>query len=241
MSSAYLLDAVEISNLHTSRRNFATGRMQFMRKDPRHSAATAYREWLADLPRLTGMSLTAIAKDLGMAASTLTRPLKPGDPGTSTGNARTIDRIISRYGVPPPQFFPDRKVPPRGLMEDAVPYAADAGDALTQALRALIGGRNNIDAWTLRTRSLELEGFMPGDVVLVDLSARPQPGDAVCAQVYDWARMKAETVMRVFESAGAINLLMTRTMDPGLQKPLVIDNERVVVKGVVLPHRLRAA
>jgi hypothetical protein len=75
--------------------------------------------------------------------------------------------------------------------------------------------------------------------VLVDLNATPKPGDAVCAQVYDWKRMKAETVMRIFEKAPPIEILLTKSLDPNLQEPLVVDGERVVVKGVILKSRLQ--
>jgi hypothetical protein len=29
------------------------------------------------------------------------------------------------------------------------------------------------------------------------------------------------------------------SLDEGLRRPLVVDNDQVVIKGVVLPHRLR--
>lgn len=174
----------------------------------------------------------------------MTNPLKAGDPGTSTLNANTIDKIVAKYGVPPPgsnaEFVAAAKPRPT-FQEEAAPFTGGINDPLTNAVHALAAGRNGVDAWTLKTRALELDGFLPGDVVLVDLNAAPHHGDVVCAQVYDFGSMKAETVMRVFENAGPIKILVSRTMDRSLQQSLVVDDDRVIVKGVLLPHRLRAA
>lgn len=209
------------------------------------ATAALHREWLRSLPARTGKSLTRLADDLGMARSTLTRPLKKDDPGTSTLHAATIDKIVLATGVSPPgtaaQPTPTAVRSLRGFAEDAVPFTPDHQDGVTAAVRALIAGRNGIDPWRLKTRALELAGFMPGDVVLVDLNATPQPGDAVCAQVYDWQTMRADTIMRVFERAAPVNLLVSRSMDPALQQPIVVDGERVVVKGVILRHRFGMA
>lgn len=120
-----------------------------------------------------------------------------------------------------------------------MPYQAEPGDSVEKLLRAIGGDRNAIVPWELNTRALELAGYLPGDVVLVDLNATPKPGDAVYAQLYDWPGRKAQTVMRIFERAGPINLLVAKTTDPGLAQPHIVDGERVVIKGVLMPHRLR--
>lgn len=76
---------------------------------------------------------------------------------------------------------------------------------------------------------------MPGDVVVVDLAATPTRGDVVCAQVYRWHEGKAETVFRIFEPP----YLVAASAAPALRMPLVVDNDRVMIKGVVT-HSLRA-
>lgn len=206
------------------------------------SAAALHREWLRGLPGLTGKSLTAIAEDLGIAKTTLTRPLKPDDPGTSTLSATTIEKIVARYGVAPPGADPAHFTrPTSGMAEDAAPYAPASGGTLEKAIEVLTEGRAGIDPWVLRTDALELEGFFPGDIVLIDLNATPQPGDMVCAQVYDWKRMKGETIMRMLQRAAPVDLLLTRSRGGNEQAPLVVDGERVIIKGVLLKHRLRAA
>jgi SOS-response transcriptional repressor LexA len=81
----------------------------------------------------------------------------------------------------------------------------------------------------LRSRCLEVAGYVPGDVLMVDMNAKPEQGDVVCAQVYDRLG-RAETVFRIFEDP----FLVASSLDGTFFKPLLIDNERVVVRGVVV-------
>lgn len=209
---------------------------------PRGTKATArlHREWLRTLPKVTGKALTRLAQEINIAPSTLTRPLKEGDDGTSTLNATTIEKIVAATGVQPPAQLgapaPGRRAA-RGFGEEAAPYQIGPDDPIAAAIAALVGERNGVAPWVLRSRAVELAGFLPGDVLLLDLNATPQPGDLVCAQVYDWPRMKAESVVRVFERAPPIELLLARSYEH--HQPLVVDGERVQIKGVFLPHRFR--
>lgn len=203
-----------------------------MRQKP--DAASVYREWLRRLPTLTGKSHTAMAGEINVAVSTLTRPLKADDPGTSTPNQRTIDKIVARYGVAPPDFGVPLRGPLRGFSEDAAPYEAAGSDPLAGALRALIAGRPGADAWVIKTRAIELLGYLPGDVVIVDPDQVAQPGDAVCAQInIDFRRGTAETVMRVYERAGASHVLLAASLDPVFRAPIAVD-DRVAIKGVII-------
>lgn len=215
---------------------------------PRGNSSTArlHRDWLKNLPTATGKTLTRIAQEIKIAPSTLTRPLKEGDDGTSTLHANTIAKVVSHTGVAPPAELEGPLTPGRrgGLSfgEEATPYKPQPNDPVESALQALRAERPALAAWVLRTRALELAGFLPGDVVLVDLgNVDPRPGDAVCAQVYGWPSMKAETVMRVFERASGVNLLVAKSADASVNQPHVVDGEKVLIKGVLLPHRLRPA
>jgi hypothetical protein len=206
------------------------------------TTAKLHRDWLRRLPELTGKSRTAIADEIGIARTTLTKPLKPTDPGTSTLNATTIEKIVIRYGIPGPGSADDPGVIPgkkAALAQDAQPYVASEGGSFETAVRALVGDRMNVKPWRIETRAVEMEGYLPGDVVLVELGAKPHHGDIVCAEVFDLERGRADTVMRVFEEAGPVKLLVAKTMDPKLQRSLVVDGDRVAVRGVLWPHRLR--
>lgn len=195
-----------------------------------------HREYLQRVIAHTGKPATRIAKEIGIAASTLTRLLKAPEGSTATLHARTISKLQAYGGISLFGGEASTASGPRGLAEDAVLFDAKSADpAVSAALRALIGGRQAADPWTIRTRALEGIGYVPGDIVIVDLGRQPSPGDVVCAQVYDWGRSDAETVMRVYEPP----FLVAASLDQQLRRPLMVDNERVIIKGVVLPHRLR--
>ena len=200
------------------------------------------RAYLRDTLKELGIKPSAMARAIELAPSTFTRFMKEPDSSEKTLSARTMSKVEQLRQANSDSIVPtSAQAAWQSFHEEAVQFIAEGvADAdFLKALQALIADRPGIDPWTLRTRSLELEGFMPGDIVLVDLNASPRPGDAVCAQVYDRGHTKAETVMRVFQNAGPVNLLVTRTMDPHPAKPLVVDNDRVLIRGVLLPHRLR--
>lgn len=229
-----LLDDVASHRLHTSGRLVATGKMHLSKIN--HPSAALYRAWLRRLPDLTGKTLTAIAKEIGVAPSTLTRPLKPDDPGTSTPNQTTIDKIVARYGVAPPAFaapaLARRSL--RGFSEDAAPYSPEKMDGLGDAVLALAAGRNNAGPWIMKTKALDLAGLLPGDVVIIDFGLEPQIGDMVCAQVsLDFQRGAVETVIRIYERAGAANVLVGASTDPAFRSPISVD-DRVTIKGVAV-------
>jgi hypothetical protein len=196
-----------------------------------------HRDFVRRVVKRTGKAATRIAKELGIAPSTLTRLLREPDDSTSTLHARTLRMLEEYSGL---AFGPGGEqggapgTP--GFREEAVPFDTKGADpALSAAIKALIAGRKAADPWTIKTKSLERIGFMPGDVVIVDLGMRAQAGNAVCAQVYDVRSGTAETVMRLYEPP----YLLTASLDEALRRPLVVDDEQVTIKGVVLPHRLR--
>jgi hypothetical protein len=199
-----------------------------------HETSRQHREYLRRVVAHTGKPPTRIAKEIGIAASTLTRLLK--EDSAATLHARTISKLQEYSGVS--LFGGDTAAlpGPRGLAEDAVPFDAGSADpAVSAAIKALIGGRKSVDSCTIRTRALECIGYVPGDIVIVELGRAPAPGDVVCAQVYDWGRSEPETVLRIYEPP----VLVSATLDEQLRRPLVVDNVRVIIKGVVLRHRLR--
>ena len=223
--------------LHTSGRAFATGTPALPPK-PDRVTARLHRDWLKSLPAIAGKPLGQIARDIKVAPSTLYRPLQEGDDGISTLHANTIAKVVAHFGVPPPTDVAGAApAARRGFGEDAAPFEI-ATDPISQAITALIGDANGVTPWTVRTRAVELAGILPGDVVLLDLNRAAKPGDIVCGQVYDWQRMRAETVIRLFDRAPPVDLLLPRSLDTGFRAE-VIDGERVTVKGVILPHRLR--
>lgn len=184
-------------------------------------------QWLAFIRQVKGWSDADIARQTGRNASTLSKFLN--DPENAAQlSARTVALIEQASGIP--AYQSENVVKPRGLAEvESTPYEAEQVTAIDGAVRALKGERNAVDPWILRSRSLEAAGYIPGDILMVDLNARPSPGDVVCAQVYDRTG-KAETIFRLYEHP----FLVAASLDAALLKPHLIDNDRVVVRGVVI-------
>ncbi|MGX9389787.1 helix-turn-helix domain-containing protein [Nitrobacteraceae bacterium UC4446_H13] len=191
--------------------------------------------WLVNLGIARRMTATELARGADLDPSTLTRFKK--DPSRLLSTL-TLQQLSTRWEFP---LTPDLGgLIEAGLAEEATPYKSPSSTSqMVAALNALRFGRNNCDPWTVNSRALEAIGVMPGDIVLVDLSAEPRDGDAVLAQVYDFDRMKAKTVWRRFRQSGDLRLLVSASFEPEAEPPLLVNGRDVAIKGVVLPHRLR--
>lgn len=195
-------------------------------------------EWLQAVKAATGLSSTALANKAKVAQSTITNFEKPDWPHPLS--TRTVTKIENATGM---RMGPQPR--PRGMRDsEAEPFDPNgAVDPISVLLRQAVTSSNALACWTLQSRALESAGYLPGDVLIVDMNAKLAPGDVVCAQLYDWARSRAETVFRIWEPPA----LVSATMDPDLRKPFVVDSENVVIKGVVVgtlrprPVRPRAA
>lgn len=179
------------------------------------------RTWLRDAIRSSGLTATEVARRAGLSSTTLTRPVREG-PYNSTISTHTIDKVAEVTGYPPPEGLGrPRMRSARGFAEpDAIPYQAP--ESIEFAARS---GR---DWWLVKSRVLDLEGYLPGDRVLVDLREPPLPGDIVVAQVMS-ERGEPETVFRKFEPP----FLLTRSTVSDSGKPILVDYERVSIMGVV--------
>jgi hypothetical protein len=196
----------------------------------REQISRQHGEFLRQVVELTGKPPTRIAKEIGVAASTLTRVLKAGSTGTFRADTLSKLQEYLRSHV-----HSDTSAPlgSPGLAEEAVQFDAESADpAVSAAVTALIGTREAVPR-TVLARALECRGYLPGDTVIVDLGREPAPGDIVWAEVFSSDRSRVE-VMRIYQPP----VLAAATLDRQLQLPIVVD-ARVTIKGVVLPHRLR--
>lgn len=211
-----------------SARTNVYGPMAKPKSTARADVRDTQRAWLRQIVRDTGKSLTQIAAEAHVSHTTLTRFDRPEYAGTL--NTLTVQQIAEAMGVEPPKGINPAETPVRrmGPQRDAEPFAANDETDPHGAVKALIGNRPGAAPFRMKTRALELRGYLVGDVLIVDVNAMPREGDIVCAQVYDFAG-NAETVMRVYEKL----VLTAATLDPELQKPLFVDGERVAVMGVV--------
>lgn len=189
--------------------------------------------WLQAILARTGETPSALARRAGLATTTLTRFLN--DPDADMLGLRSIAKIAHVAGAVPigaPMPGAPRSM---GLAEgDALPYADYPQKSASEpAVAALIAGRNAVDPWVLRSAALAAVGYLAGDILIVELNRLPAAGNVVCAQVYNWAARTAETVFRLYEPP----FLVAQPIDPALaaslRRPLVVDNDRVVIRGVV--------
>ncbi|MCW5697945.1 MAG: hypothetical protein KIS96_14590 [Bauldia sp.] len=187
-------------------------------------------DWVkAIMAHLGVTSANALALLAGINPANIQRPLSENYKGKF--GVDTIAKIAAAAKVRPMEF-PNR---PSGLAEpEASQFVFDMGkDAIDsnvdRAVRELTRGRNGRDPWVIHSHALELSGILPGDVVIVDLNMQPHPKDIVCAQIYQWSTMRAETVFRVYEPP----YLLTNSMRFGTSKPLLVDGNEVIIRGVV--------
>lgn len=194
-------------------------------------ARRVIREWLLKVADETGKSLSKIAAEAGLTVSTVTRAAyKPEHPHVLSTSS--IAKISKLTGIAPPSDLLGALAgsPGRELAEhEAAPYVfAKQESEADAAVRSFIAGRSGIDAWVLRSRALDLAGYLPGDVVFVDLKAKPRAGDVVCAQIYDFDRGKAETIWRIYEPP----YLVAASTDTTLRRPE--RDDAAAIKGVII-------
>lgn len=197
------------------------------------------RDFLNRVLTRTGWSPTVLARKAKLDHSTLSRFLTGGREGHALRHS-TIRKIELASGLSFLGALPldaARPANPEGFAEsEATPLSLS--DVADPVLAAAMNGRNNVDPWLLRSRALENLGYRPGDTLLVELGAMPRQGDIVCGQVYDWQKGSAETVFRSFQPP----YLVAQTGDERLQRPMLVDDSHVVIKGVVtLSYRQRHA
>lgn len=184
--------------------------------------------WIKAILEATGWDQTRLAREARLDPSTISRFMREAVPGARL-SANTIERIEALGIIPAFETAPPAK--PRGFEEnEASPFHSDGnGDPFNNAIAAAKNGRNGLDAWKLNNRSLELAGYLPGDVLMVDLNEEARTGDVVCAQLY-LRDDRAETIMRIYEEP----YLVAASADPLLRKPLTIGRDPVIIRGVVV-------
>lgn len=224
-SRSFIPDAVFGDEMHTTWviSDHYKGRFEVPKSiDIRESLRDESREWLQRVCDSTGLTVSAIAKKAGVSDSNLRKLMREPDWPHPLSDA-VKRKISAATGVPLPGEQRPRQVP--GLAEpDVRHYQPGPAEEIP------FSGRNGADWWSVETKLLNLEGYMPGDLVLVDLNETPRSGDVVVAQVTQSGNGKVETVFRKYEPP----FLTCRTTEASYPRPELVDGERVIVMGVVV-------
>ncbi len=201
---------------------------------------------LEALRRRSGLSRPQVARQIAMPVTSYIHYEKTyKKKALPLALCEGLAAVFAKKGIPQAEVLAlagldryeiDEAIRVQGLSQsDVVQYLAPpANGAVTggsAALRdALWPGRANADLWQVKSRALELAGYLPGDFVVVDLDRAPAGGDVVCAQVYDWDTRTAQTILRLYEPP----FLMPASQSALFRKPEIVDDDRVVIKGVVV-------
>jgi transcriptional regulator with XRE-family HTH domain len=193
--------------------------------------AEQQRSYILGVMSRTGWSQTVLAQRAGLDPSTLSRFLSPERPGHALRES-TLRKIAQASRVP----WSDQNPPVAGFAEsEATPLIASHNDVLTALIAGLAAEGHNIDPWCLKSAVLENAGYRRGDILLVKLGETPLPGDVVCAQIFDWAKSRAETVFRIYHPP----YLVAASSDLSALKPLLLDDAAISLRGVVI-HTIRS-
>ena len=94
------------------------------------------------------------------------------------------------------------------------------------------GSKPGVDIWTVKSTSMALGGYLPGDHIVVDShqSESCKAGDVVLAQVYNWKNGTAITLLRRFEPP----VLISTSPIPGDNEVHVLDGKNVSIVGRVI-------
>jgi transcriptional regulator with XRE-family HTH domain len=205
------------------------------RSEMREQIRTKQQQWLQGIINLTGLNPSQMASRANVSDTTITRLLNnPRYKGTL--QQETIERLKATYNVPGPEEF-SGKAPFLVGFAEAERIELDR-EGLAQVAGALGCQRNSVIYWRLKTPAIEQVGYLPGDILAVDLQAQAAPQDVVCAVYHDRGHGADATIWRVYDPPFLVGASHDRTAF----KPMLVDNHQVTIRGVVIasmrPHPL---
>ena len=190
------------------------------------------KRWIAAIAQHLQLSASELARRAGLATSTITRYLND-QTGAIGISQRSLDAISQYSGFLPHQMPGAARA--HGFSEpEAVPYSYDATEVrpewLDGAVAAVIGDATHKAAWVMKSSALDMIGIMPRDIMVIDMNRSPSAKDIVCVQITDFATGSAETLFRYYDAPFAV----ARSAKLGHIKPLLVDNEAIQIRGVVV-------
>ncbi len=198
-------------------------------------------KWFKAQQKRLGLTSFDLATAIGRDRSVISRII-------NGGQAMTLDqaRIFAEmFGVPLSEMVergglanrPTAQMLSPGFTEsDAAAWVPGPGlgeAAAVRGIAAVLGAdRPGVDIWRVRSRAMQMAGYMPDDYMLVDTHAadRVRSGDVVIAQVYNSIAATATTVLRRLLSP----VLVTASADQGEVTAHIVDGVNVLVRGKVV-------
>lgn len=182
---------------------------------PMNAARKRQMEWLEEVLTKTGLSINQLAEKAKIDPSTIYK-FQSGD--SEQLRDRTLLRLAQVAQSPPPE------VP--GLSDgDAVQFDYSNMPDLSE-----MPGEGRYFPLKITSTAVEKAGIAPGDILIFDSKATPETGDIVCAQVIDYRLGTGDTLIRYYDKP----YLLARTDDPQQLRPMIVDDDRVQIRGVLV-------
>ena len=195
-------------------------------------------KWFKRQQKRAGVTAEDIAEELGRDRSVVSR-IYVGRQRMTLDQARVfakvlempLEVILERAGIADPEV--SRQVSPGFADNDVMPFkhAEHVGENVRSVATVFGADRPGVDVWQVKSDSLVLNGYMPGDYIVVDTHAasRCGAGDIVIAQQYNGKTGQATTILRRYEPP----VLIAANTNPEDQRVLFHDGTNVLIMGRV--------
>ncbi len=190
------------------------------------SQIDTYRDWISQLMIQHNIdTVSAFARRAGLTESTLTRLMNSDGPGHMPREG-TIGKIERAFHTRRPLMGLGENPQEEGDFIDPRQRTDQSRQHLEEIVTGALDGQN---AYTVADRALDLAGYMPDDLVLIDEKVRPQPSDIVAIRFRVSQARRGAVTLRIYDQP----FLTAHSTDETLRRPLLIDPARIDILGVV--------
>jgi len=190
------------------------------------------RDWLTGIMIQHDVTASEIARKALLSESTLTRFMNPKGPGNVLREA-SIAKIERAYRTTRPSTLrgmSDRKTTtPDFTIPGQKPGAPSAMSASEQLETIMNKDYETLEAFVVADRALDLSGYLPDDIILVDLNRAPEAGDVVALRFYTGPSRAPIITLRIFDTP----FLTAHSTDETMRRPILQDPDRIEILGVV--------
>jgi SOS-response transcriptional repressor LexA len=191
----------------------------------------------AALDASSGKSRSKLAKLLGISPTQVTSLLKPGGRRLQAAEVPIVERYLGISLLETDETFAEELSAPSILFDEGNRFPFNEGEPvdlaalpadLARYLKSVMA-RRQAEVWRLSTDLIEAAGYLPGDYVVVDLGQIPRPRDVVLAELRE-SHGQVTPIFRAYVPP----YLMVLSLPATLETPLIVDDGRVIIKGVIV-------